>query len=136
MQAAEMAMLKEKFNQILDESNPLKEMFDTDLLVIVLSKSVSNLNVKKGTTITRAHYIRAVVIIMGGYSSPSWHMVLMGLNLAVTCNYYKDKGQMKENCVYLNRKIAHDMQKQENVVAMTATACKNIIKTHMPKRHI
>ena len=50
-----------------------------------------------------------------------------------TCYYCKDTGHMKENCVQLNNKIAHELQIQEQITAAKAISKKSA-GTHYPKK--
>ena len=50
-----------------------------------------------------------------------------------TCYYRMDTGHMKDNCVFHNNKIAHELQIQEQVTAAKALS-KMGTGTHGPKK--
>ena len=51
----------------------------------------------------------------------------------VTCHYCKDTGHTKNNCVFLNIKLAHEIQLQEQVTAAKLAAEKST-RPHIPKK--
>ena len=95
------------------ERNYLEEVFDADWLLNVLSKAVSNLTFMESSKANQNTEYQASSDYIWRLRQPLLACGANGtLQVKVTCYCYKDKGHMKENCIHLNQKIAHDLQKQ------------------------
>ena len=51
----------------------------------------------------------------------------------ISCHYCKDTRHTKDNCVWLNNKITHELQLQEQAKAAKVTSKKNT-RPHVPKK--
>ena len=91
----------------LEENQKLKDMFNLDWLVETMTKSVSNMTMKEspkslqGTQYKSAsNYVgrlRQCKLAGGADEMP---------DPKVSCHYCKDTGHTKDNCVWLNNRIA------------------------------
>ena len=131
-QAAEITQMKTELNKALQENKQLKNLFSPDKMVEAMTKAVSSMTVQsrpssssKGTP-----YQGASSFI--GRPRPS--QLARGANGSllpgITCNYCKDTGHFKDNCVHFNNKIACELaQEQATKKANTTTGS----KTGLPK---
>ena len=132
-QAAEIANMKAKPNKALQENKQLKSLFSPDKMVEAMTKAVSSMTVQscpssssKGTQYQGA---------LGSISRPRPPQLAHGadgtLLPSVTCNYCKDTGHFKDNCVQLNNKIAHEMAQEQ---VMQKASVKPGSETLLPKK--
>ena len=132
-QAMVITSMKKELNHALKDNRKLKEMFDPDWMVNVLSKVVRNMSIKEGFKNNQVTQYQGNSSYIGRLRWPQYaHGADGTLKTVVTCYYYQGKDHMKDNCICLNRKIVYDLQRQES--AMAAKSSKgNHNKPHIPK---
>ena len=115
-QAAEIASMKSELNKALQENKRLKSLFSPEKMVKAMTKAVSAMTVQSCPTPTSSKgtlYCGASSFI--GRSRPPQlaHGADGTLLPSVTCNYCKDTGHFKDNCVWLNNKIACELAQEQ-----------------------
>ena len=112
-QAAEITNMKSELNSALEENQNLKEMFNPHWLVEAISKVVGNITMKEGPKPPQGTQYQGNSNYVRRLGQPQLaHGANGTLELTVTCHYCRDRGHIKDNCVCLCNKIAHDMQLQ------------------------
>ena len=88
----------------------IEKIFDPDWLVNVLTKVVNNLGMQEGPKTTQGIQYQGRSSYIGRLRQPLMVCGAAGmLKLKVTCNYSKDKGHMKDNCIHLIKQISCDL---------------------------
>ena len=114
-QAAEIAQMKTELNKALQENKQLKNLFSPEKMVEAMTKAVSSMTVQSRPSLSSkgTQYQAASSFI--GRPRPS--QLARGANgtllLSITCNYCKDTGHFKDNCVQLNNKIARELAQDQ-----------------------
>ena len=116
-QAAEIAQMKTELNKALQENKQLKSLFSPDKMVEAMTKAVISMTMQSHPTSTsKGTQYQGVSSFIGRSRPPQLACGANGTLLpSVTCNYSKDTGHFKDNCVWLNNKIAPELA-QEQVV--------------------
>ena len=116
-QAAEIAQMKTELNKALKENQQLKNMFSPDKMVEAMTKAVSSMTMQShpSSSSKGTQYQGALSFI--GRPRPS--QLARGANgtllPSITCNYCKDTGHFKDNCVLLNNKIACELAQEQAI---------------------
>ena len=133
-QAAEIAQMKTELNKALQENKQLKSLFSPDKMVEAMTKAVSSMTVQSHPTSTsKGTQYQGASSFIGRPRPPQLACGANGTLLpSMTCNYCKDTGHFKDNCVWLNNKIARELA-QEQVMTQKASA-KTGSKTSLPKK--
>ena len=110
-QAAEIAQMKTELNKALQENKQLKSLFSPDKMVEAMTKVVSSMTVQSHPTSTsKGTQYQGASSFIGRPRPPQLACGADGTLLpSVTCNYCKDTGHFKDNCVWLNNKIAREL---------------------------
>ena len=129
-QAAEIAHMKTELNKGLQE---LKSLFSPDKMVKAMTKAVSSMTVQSHLTSTsKGTQYQGASSFIGRPRPPQLAHGANGMLLpSITCNYCKDTGHFKDNCVQLNNKIAQELA-QEQVTQKASV--KTGSKTLLPKK--
>ena len=123
-QAAEIATMKTELNKALQENKRLKSLFSPEKMVEAMTKAVSVVTMQSHQTSSGTQYQEASSYI-GRPRQPQLACGADGtLQPSVTCFYCKDTRHVKDNCVWLNNKIMHELAQEQ----MTATTGKAYIK--------
>ena len=133
-QAAEIAQMKTELNKALQENKQLKSLFSPDKMVESMTKAVSSMTVQSHPTSTsKGTQYQGASHFIGRPRPPQLARGANGTLLpSLTCNYCKDTRHFKDNCVWLNNKIARELA-QEQVMTQKASA-KTGSKTLLPKK--
>ena len=129
-QAAEIAHMKTELNKALQENQQLKSLFSPDKMVEAMTKVVSSMTMQSCPTSTsKGTQYQGASSFIGRPRPPQLAHGADGTLLpSVTCNYCKDTGHFKDNCVWLNNKIAHELaQEQETQKASAKTGSKTLL---------
>ena len=86
-----------------------------------MTKVVSAMTVKEHWEISQGTQYKGTSNYVGRQQQPQVACGANGmLEPNTTCYYCKDTGHMKDNCIWLNNKIVHKLQAQEQVTASKA----------------
>ena len=92
-----------------------------------MTKVVSTMTMKEFPKTSQDTQYKGASSYVGRQQQPQLAHVANGtLEPNITCNYCKDTRQTKDNCVWLNNKIACEVQLQEQATAAKAISKKNI----------
>ena len=107
-QAAEIAQMKTELNKALQENKQLKNLFSQDKMVEAMTKAVSSMTVQSRPSLSsKGTQYQGALSFIGRPRPPQLARGANGTLLpSITCNYCKDTGHFKDNCVRLNNKIA------------------------------
>ena len=132
-QAAEIAHMKTELNEALQENQQLKSLFSPDKMVEAMTKAVSYMTMQSHPTSTsKGTQYQGASSFIGRPRPPQLACGADGTLLpSMTCNYCKDTGHFKDNCVWLNNKIARELAQEQ--VTQKASA-KTGSKTSLPKK--
>ena len=102
-QVAEIAQMKTKLDKALQENKQLKSLFSPDKMVEAMIKAVSSMTVQSCPTSTsKGTQYQVASSFIGRPRPPQLAHGADGTLLpSVTCNYCKDTGHFKDNCVRL-----------------------------------
>ena len=134
-QAAEIANMKAELNKALQENKQLKSLFSPDKVVEAMTKAVRAMTVQSCPTSTssKGTQYQGASSFIGRPRPPQLACGANGTLLpSMTCNYCKDTGHFKDNCVRLNNKIAWELA-QEQVTQKASV--KSGSKTQLPKNN-
>ena len=114
-QAAEIAQMKTKLNKALQENKQLKNLFSQDKMVEAMTKAVSSMTVQSHPSLSpKGTQYQGALSFIGRYRRPQLARGADGTLLpSITCNYCKDTGHFKDNCVRLNNKIARELAQDQ-----------------------
>ena len=115
-QAAEIANMKAELNKALQENKQLKSLFSPEKMVEAMTKVVSAMTVQNcpsSSSSKGTQYQGALSFIGRPRPSQLAHGADGTLLPSVTCNYCKDTGHFKDNCVRLNNKIALELAQEQ-----------------------
>ena len=117
-QAAEIASMKSELNKALQENKKLKSLFSPEKIIEAMTKVVSAMTMQSHPTPTPTsskgtHYHGASSFIGRPRPPQLAHGANGTLLPSVTCNYCKDTEHFKDNCVWLNNKIAHELAQEQ-----------------------
>ena len=114
-QATEIAQMKTELNKALQENKQLKSLFSPDKMVEAMTKVVSSMTVHSHPTSTsKGTQYQGASSFIGRPRPPQLACGANGTLLpSITCNYCKDTGHFKDNCVRLNTKIAHELAQEQ-----------------------
>ena len=131
-QAAEIAHMKTELNEALQENKQLKSLFSPDKMLEAMTKAVSSMTVQSHPTSTsKGTQYQGALSFIGRPRPPQLACGANGTSLpSMTCNYCKDTGHFKDNCVQLNNKIACELAQEQ---AMQKASVKIGSKTLLPK---
>ena len=132
-QAAEIAQMMTELNKALQENKQLKSLFSPDKMVEAMTKVVSSMTVQSCPTSTSkgTQYTGASSFI-GRPRPPQLACGANGTLLpSITCNYCKDTGHFKDNCVQLNNKLARELAQEQ---ATQKAGAKKGSTTSLPKK--
>ena len=120
-QAAEIAHMKTELNKALQENKQLKSLFSPDKMVEAMTKVVRVMTMQSRLTSTsKGTQYQGASSFIGRPRPPQLAHGANGTLLpSMTCNYCKDTGHFKDNCVQLNNKIACELA-QEQVTQMAS----------------
>ena len=132
-QAAEIANMKAKLNKALQENKQLKSLFSPDKMVEAMTKVVSSMTMQSHpSSSSKGTQYQGASSFIGRTRPPQLaHGVNGTLLPSMTCNYCKDTGHFKDNCVWLNNKIACELAQEQ---AMQTASVKPGSKTLLPKK--
>ena len=134
--AAKITAVKAKVNKALEEKKKLKDLFSPEKMIEVMSKVVSTMNMQSGPKTSKDTQYQGASNYIGRQQQPQLVCGVNGmLQPSVTCFYCKDTGHIKNNCVWLNNKIACELQAQELVATMKKTSRKNSTSPHVTKNN-
>ena len=107
-QTSEIVQMKTKLDKALQENQQLKNLFSPDKMVKAMTKAVSSMTVQSCPTLTsKGTQYQGALNFIGRPRPPQLARGADGTLLpSITCNYCKDTGHFKDNCVQLNNKIA------------------------------
>ena len=112
----------------------LKDLFNPGKMVDAMTKVVSAMTMKECPKTSQGTQYKGASNYIGRQWQPQLACGADGMLEPNTTYYYcKDAGHMKDNCVWLNNKIACELQIQQQVTATKATS-KKINGTHGPKK--
>ena len=132
-QAPEIAQMKTELNKALQENKILKSLFSPDKMVEAMTKAVSSMTMQSCTTSTsKGTQYQGASSFIGRPRPPQLAHGAEGTLLpSVTCNYCKDTGHFKDNCVQLNNKLACELPQEQ---AMQKAGVKKSSTTSLPKK--
>ena len=106
-QAAEITSMKAELNKALQENKKLKSLFSPEKMVEAMTKVVSAMTMQCHLTSSKCTQYQGASSFIGRPRPPQLAHGANGTSLpGVTCNYCKDTGNFKDNCVQLNNKSA------------------------------
>ena len=114
-QAAEIAQMKTELNKALQENKQLKNLFSQDKMVEAMTKAVSSMTVQSRPSLSsKGTQYQGALSFIGRHRPPQLARGADGTLLpSITCNYCKDTGHFKDNCVRLNNKIACELAQDQ-----------------------
>ena len=114
-QAADIAQMKTELNKALQENKQLKSLFSPDKMVEAMTKVVSSMTVQScPTSKSKGTQYQGASSFIGRPRPPQLACGADGTLLpSVTCNYCKDTRHFKDNCVWLNNKIACELAQDQ-----------------------
>ena len=114
-QAAEIAHMKTELNKALQENKQLKNLFSTEKMVEAMTKAVSSMTVQSRPSLSsKGTQYKEASNFIGRPRPPQLARGADGTLLpSITCNYCKDTGHFKDNCVRLNNKIARELAQEQ-----------------------
>ena len=114
-QAAEIAQMKTKLNKALQEKKQLKKFFSPEKMVEAMTKVVSSMTVQSRPSLSsKGTQYQGASSFKGRPRPPQLARGADGTLLpSITCNYCKDTGHFKDNCVWLNNKIARELAQDQ-----------------------
>ena len=132
-QAAEIAHMKTELNKALQENKQLKSLFSPDKMVEAMTKAVSSMTMQSHPTSTsKGTQYQGASSFIGRPRPPQLAHGANGTLLpSVICNYCKDTRHFKDNCVWLNNKIACELAQEQ---VMQKASVKPGSKTLLPKK--
>ena len=104
-QAAEITSMKAELNKALQENKKLKSLFSPEKMVEAMTKAVSAMTMQShpSSTSSKGTQYQGALSFIGRPRPPQLARGANGMLLpSVTCNYCKDTGHFKDNCVWLN----------------------------------
>ena len=134
-QAAEIAQMKTKLNKALQENKQLKNLFSQDKMVEAMTKAVSSMTVQSCPSLSsKGTQYQGASSFIGRPRPPQLACGADGTLLpSITCNYCKDTGHFKDNCVRLNNKIARELA-QEQATRKASNSDKPGSAKQLPKK--
>ena len=132
-QAAEIAHMKTELNKALQENKQLKSLFSPDKVVGAVTKVVGAMTMQScPPSSSKGTQYQGASSFIGRPRPPQLACGADGTLLpSVTCNYCKDTGHFKDNCVWLNNKIAQELAQEQ---ATQKASVKTGSKTPLPKK--
>ena len=132
-QAAEITNMKAKLNKALQENKQWKSLFSPDKVVEAMTKAVRAMTVQScPSSSSKGTQYQGASNFIGRPRPPQLAHGTDGTFLpSVTCNYCKDTGHFKDNCVWLNNKIVQELAQEQ---AMQKASVKTGSKTQLPKK--
>ena len=114
-QAAEIANMKAKLNKALQKNKQIKSLFSPEKMVEAMTKVVSAMTVQSHpSSSSKGTQYQGALSFIGRPRPPQLaHGANVKLLPSVTCNYCKDTGHFKDNCVQLNNKIACELAQEQ-----------------------
>ena len=114
-QVAEISQMKTELDKALHENKQLKSLFSPDKMVEAMTKVVSSMTMQSHPTSTsKGTQYQVASSFIGRPRPPQLACGANGTLLpSVTCNYCKDTGHFKDNCVQLNNKIACELAQEQ-----------------------
>ena len=114
-QAAEIAQMKTELNKALQENKQLKNLFSQDKMVEAMTKEVSSMTVQSCPSLSsKGTQYQGASSFIGRHRPPQLARGADGTLLpSITCNYCKDTRHFKDNCVWLNNKIAWELAQDQ-----------------------
>ena len=113
-QVAVITSMKTKLNKALQENKKLKSLFSTEKMVEAMMKVVSAMTMQSHPTSSRGTQYQGASSFIGRPRPPQLACGAHGTLLpSVPCNYCKDTGHFKDNCVQLNNKIVHKLAQEQ-----------------------
>ena len=133
-QAAEIAHMKTELNKALQENKQLKNLFSPDKMVEAMTKAVRVMTMQsRPTSTSKGTQYQGASSFIGRPRPPQLAYGANGTLLpSLTCNYCKDTGHFKDNCVRLNNKIARELAQEQ--ATMQKASAKSGSKTPLPKK--
>ena len=133
-QAAKITTVKAELNKALEENRKLKDLFSTDKMVEAMTKAVKDMTMQSGPKTSKGTQYQGASNYIGRQRQPQLAHGANGMiQPDVICFYCKDTGHYKNNCVWLNNKIAHTLQAQDQVTATKKTPIKYNTSPHKTK---
>ena len=132
-QAAEITQMKTELNKALKENQQLKNMFSPDKVVEAMAKAIGAMTVQScPSSSSKGTQYQGASSFIGRPRLPQLACGADGTLLpSITCNYCKDTGNFKDNCVQLNNKIAWELAQEQ---ATKKADIKTGSKTVLPKK--
>ena len=134
-QAAEIAHMKTELNKALQENKQLKNLFSTEKMVEAMTKAVSSMTVQSRPSLSsKGTQYKEASNFIGRPRPPQLARGANGTLLpSITCNYCKDTGHFKDNCVRLNNKLARELA-QEEATRKASNSDKSGSTKQLPKK--
>ena len=125
--------MKTELNKALQENKQLKSLFSPDKMVEAMTKAVSSMTVQsRPTSTSKGTQYQGASSFIGRPRPPQLARGANGTLLpSITCNYCKDIGHFKDNCVQLNNKIAQEVAQEQ---AMQKASAKPGSVKSLPKK--
>ena len=106
--------MKMELNNALQENKRLKSLFSPEKMVEAMTKVVSAMTMQSHQTLSRGTQYQGASSYIGRPRQPQLAYGADGtLQPSVTCFYCKDTRHVKDNCVQLNNKIAHELAQEQ-----------------------
>ena len=133
-QTAEIATMKTELNRALQENKRLKSLFSPEKMIEAMSKVVSAMTVQGHPKSSKGTQYQGASNYIGREQQPQLaHGADGTLQPSVTWFYCKDTGHIKNNCVWLNNKITHELA-QEQVTVVKKAILKPGTSPQVPKK--
>ena len=114
-QAAAITNMKSELNKALQENKKLKSLFSPEKMAEAMTKVVSAMTMQScPTSSSKGTQYQGALSFIGRPRSPQLAHGANGILLpSVACNYCKDTRHFKDNCVWLNNKIACKLAQEQ-----------------------
>ena len=132
-QAVEIAQMKTQLNKAFQENQQLKSLFSPDKVVEAMTKAVGAMTMQSHPpSSSKGTQYQGASCFIGRPRPPQLACGADGTLLpSITCNYCKDTRHFKDNCVWLNNKLACKLAQEQ---AMKKADVKTGSKTSLPKK--
>ena len=128
-QAAEIAQMKTELNKALQENQQLKSLFSPDKVVEAMTKVVGAMTMQScPPSSSKGTQYQGASCFVGRPRPPQLACGADGtLSPSITCNYCKDTRHFKDNCVWLNNKLVHELAQEQVTKKASDKAGRNIV---------
>ena len=113
-QAAEITIVRTELNKALEENKKLKSLFSPEKMVEAMSKVVSAMTMQGHPKTSKGTQYQGASNYEGRLRQPQLaHGADGTLQPSVTYFYCKDTRHIKDNCVWLNNKMAQELAQEQ-----------------------